>query len=126
MKTSWIIITALATAVGGQAWAVRVVGAAAPSADAVRQADVSGAKGAKAAQADDSSSMREGVITALSAKRDRVEINGSWLKLADRKTHLFRHGRAVTRDELAKGQKVKFTMAAGDAEHATLGAVYVP
>ena len=123
MKTNWIIITALAMAASGPAWAVRVEGAAAPAADTARRAET---PNNKAAQADDSSSMREGVIAGVSAKRDQVEINGSWLNAVDGVTHVFRRGQVVGRAALAKGQKVRFTLAPGAAGRTTLGAVYVP
>ena len=123
MKTSWIITAVLAMAVGGQAWAVRVMGAAAASIDTARQPET---PKTKAAQADDSSSMREGVISGVSAKGDQIEVNGSWLKVADGTTRVFRQGRAVGRDELKKGQKVRFTLAPGAAGRTTLGGVYVP
>lgn len=123
MKTGWIIITALAMVASEPAWAVRVEGAAAPVAETVHRAE---SPKNKTAQADDSSSMREGIITAVSAKRDRVEINGSWLNAVDGATRVFRHGQAVGRTALAKGQKVKFTLSPGAADRTTLGAVYVP
>ena len=125
MKTSGIIVAlaVLAVQTAGPAWGIRIESAAAPAPDAVRKAD----KAVPAvAHADDRSSMREGVITAISDKRDRIQVNGSWLKLADGATRVFRQGRAVQPDALAKGQKVRFTLAAGVADRSTLGAIYVP
>lgn len=122
MKSAWII--ALAALTGSpHVWAIRVADAPAPSTQAVRQAE---RPSDIAAHADDSSSMREGVITGISEKHDQIEINGSWLKLAEGTTRIFQRGRGATRDDLAKGQKVKFTLAPSDAGHSTLGAVYVP
>lgn len=121
MKSNWMVMVLAFAA--GHAGAGGVVGGPAPSADAVRQADK---PGAVAAHADDSASMREGVITGVSEKRDQLEINGSWLRLSEGTTRVFRQGRAVKRDELAKGQKVKFTLATGVADRSTLGVVYVP
>jgi hypothetical protein len=118
-NTSAFFVAAVLCA--GSAWAGRVPGSQPPAPEAVRQAV---APAAAASHADDSSSMREGVINAVAP--DQVEINGTWLKLAEGKTRVFRNGQAVKARELAKGQKVKFTLAAGDGAHATLGAVYVP
>ena len=126
MKTSGIIMgvtVAVGLAAAGQALAVRVTGAQAPSPEIVRQAVQ---PSLAASHADDSSSLREGVITGVSAHHDQIEVNGSWLELAEGKTRVFRQGRVVKRDQLAKGQKVKFTLAPSDASHATLGALYVP
>ena len=123
MKANRIIAAlALVTwSVGG--WAAAVAGASAPSAESTRQ--VVSAQAA-ASHADDSSSMREGVITAVNEKRDQVEINGAWLRLVAGKSIVFRNGRSAQFNELGKGQKVKFTLAPGVADRATLGAIYVP
>ena len=126
MKTSGIIMSvaaAVTLATAGQASAVRVTGAQAPSPETVRQAVQ---PSPAASHADDSSSLREGVITGVSVHHDQIEVNGSWLKLVDGKTRVFRQGRAIKRDELAKGQKIKFTLASVDAESAIVGALYVP
>ena len=121
MRTTAIIFAAACAAL--PAWGARVVGAQAPVPEAVRQ---SVQPAAAASHADDSSSLREGVISGVNASRDQVEINGSWLKLAAGKTRIFRQGHALNSGDLVKGQKVKFTLAAGDAERVTLGVVYVP
>lgn len=126
MKTSGLIMgvaVTVAVSSAGNAWAVRVDGAQAPSPETVQQV---AQPSAAASHADDSSSLREGVITAVGARRDSIEVNGSWLKLADGQTRLFRQGRPIKRDELAKGQKVKFTLAPSDAQRATVGTLYVP
>ncbi|MDQ6681374.1 MAG: hypothetical protein M3Y67_10500 [Pseudomonadota bacterium] len=126
MKTRHIIITiasALAITAAGPAWAVRVTDARVPTTSAMGQAPQ---PSAAASHADDSSSLREGTISDVSAKHDQIEVNGSWLKLVEGKTRVFREGRATSGDALAKGQKVKFTLAPGDAGRTTLGVVYVP
>ena len=124
MRTTWII-TALALAASTSAWAVRVSNETANSAGPVGQpAPVSAATAAS--HADDSSSLRQGTISAVNDARDQIEVNGSWLKLAAGKTQVFRQGRAVDRDVLAKGQTVKFTLMPGQADRFTLGVIYVP
>lgn len=125
MRTTWIIAAAALFA-ASQAWAIRVANDAAPAAGSVGQAAPAASASAAASHADDSSSLRQGMITSVSAKNDQVEINGSWFKVAAGKTRLFRQGRAVEKDVLAKGQAVKFTLVPGDAERLTLGVIYVP
>ena len=123
MKTIWII-TAAMLCVASQAWAVRVTNEPKPAAGSA--APASPQSSAAAAHADDSSSLREGMITSVTTSRDQIEVNGSWLKVEANKTRLFRQGREVTGEALAKGQLVKFTLLPGDAQRATLGVVYVP
>lgn len=125
MKTTWII-AALVACASSQAWAVRVAGEAAPSAGTAVQTVSPVAAAAAASHADDSSSLRQGMITSMSAKNDQIEVNGSWLKIASGKTRLFQRGREVSTDALAKGQTVKFTLLPGDADRFTLGVIYVP
>ena len=126
MKTPLFAAGILALSFAGQALAVRVESAPAPKPDSVRQENPPSASKA-AANADDRSSLREGVITAVSDKRDQVEINGSWLKVVDGQTRVFRQGRSVrSGDELVKGRQVKFTLAPGSSDNSTLGVVYVP
>lgn len=123
MKARHTVLAVLVLGATGQAFAVRVTNAPPPSPDAVRQQS----SGASAAHADDSSSLREGVITGVNDKRDQLQINGSWLKIVDGKTRVVRQGRLVkAADELVKGKLVKFTLAPGAADTLTLGVVYVP
>ena len=122
MNARQTILAALALFAAGPTVAVRVANAPPPS-DAVRPAS------AASATVDESNSLREGVITNVSEKRDQVMINGSWLKIVDGKTRVFRQGRAVNGgDELVKGKQVRFTVAPGAtaADGLTLGVVYVP
>lgn len=123
MKTKETILgLVLAFSVVGQTWGSRVTGAPAPPPDIVRRAG----QPSSAAQADDTSSLRDGVITAVSAEGDQIEINGSWLNLVDGKTRVFQQGRTVKRDYVTKGQKVKFNLAPSDPKRATVGVLYVP
>ena len=126
MKATWFIVSILGLGLVGPAMAVRVAGEPAQSAASKVQAATT-VPATAASSADDNSSLREGVITAISDKRDQIEVNGSWLKVVDGKTRVFRQGRAVNPgDELVKGTKVKFTLAPGAADRLTLGVVYVP
>ena len=128
MKTASFIVPILALTLAGPAIAIRLANEPVQSAAGKSQAATAATvPGAATPSADDSSSLREGVITAVSDKRDQIEVNGSWLKVVDGKTRVFRQGRTVNgSDELVKGSKVKFTLAPGTADRATLGVVYVP
>ncbi len=128
MKTISFVVPFLALALAGPAIAARVANESAPSVAGKQQAAAAvTAPVAATPSADDSSSLREGVITAINDKRDQIEVNGSWLKVVAGSTRVFRQGRTVNAgDELVKGSKVKFTLAPGAADRATLGVVYVP
>jgi hypothetical protein len=79
-----------------------------------------------AAQADDSSSLRQGVVTDVSPKGDWVYVNGSWLGIVEGRTQLFQRGSAAQASQISKGQLLKFTLVPGAADRKTLGVVYVP
>ena len=115
------LLLVLSTA-AGSALAVRVVSEPAPKPGAVREA----ASAAGANRADESNSLREGVITALSETADRVEVQGTWLDIVDGKTRIFRRGTAIAPSALQKGVKIRFTVAPGTGGRSTLGVVYVP
>lgn len=74
---------------------------------------------------DDSSSMRQGLVTAISERGDRVEIQGHWHSIDATSTRFIRSGQLVSADVLKKGQALKFTLKSGKGA-ATLGVVYVP
>ncbi len=75
---------------------------------------------------DDSSSLRQGVVTALAPGGDRVEIQGRWHRIDPTRSRFVRDGRTVRADALKKGQALKYTLLAGQGEKSTLGIVYVP
>jgi len=102
---------------------VRPTGNSPPAPTAVRQAAM---PAAAASQADDSSSLREGVVTEVSADADKVQIQGAWFAVVPGKTRLFRGGAAVDATTLHKGQKLRFTLVPSTRERTTLGVVYVP
>jgi hypothetical protein len=79
-----------------------------------------------AIQADDSASLRQGVVADMNPSANTVYINGSWLRIAEGSTRLFQQGRLVQADALRKGQRLKFTLAPSAADRKTLGVVYVP
>jgi hypothetical protein len=79
-----------------------------------------------AAQADDSAGLRQGVVADISAKRDWVQVNGTWLAIVEGRTTLIQRGRPANAAVLGKGQLLKFTLAPGAANRTTLGVVYVP
>jgi hypothetical protein len=107
---------------GAWAFAARAIDAPPPTRAAVLNTPQPDA----ALQADDSSSLREGIVADVGANGDKVLINGSWLAVAAGRTTLFQRGRPVSATALSKGQLVKFTLAPGSADRRTLGVVYVP
>lgn len=126
MKTTWIVLAVAAGAVA-PAWAIRVGNEATPvDTGKVLQTASPVAAGAAASHADDSTSMRQGMINSVNASRDQIEVNGSWLKIAAGKTRLFQRGQVVGSDALSKGQLLKFTLLPGATDRFTLGVVYVP
>lgn len=106
---------------GSAAHAVRAIDAPPPTRAAVLNAP----RPDPVAQADDSSSLRQGVVSAVSPNGDRVYINGAWLAVVEGRTTLFQRGRAALPSQLSKGQRLSFTLAPG-ADRKTLGVVYVP
>ena len=122
LPTAMLLAAGLAAVVtGGAAQAARALDVPPPTAAAVLNAP----KPDAAAQADDRSSLRQGVVAAVSADAAWVYVNGSWLRIASG-TKLFRQGRPVAAGALAKGQLLRFTLATGAADRKTLGVVYVP
>ncbi|KNZ32997.1 MAG: hypothetical protein AD742_08460 [Methylibium sp. NZG] len=107
---------------GGLAQAARALDVPPPTPAAVLNAP----KPDTATQADDRSSLRQGVVRDVSADRAWVYVNGTWLRIAEGSTQLFRQGRAVHASALSKGQLLRFTLAPGAADRTTLGVVYVP
>jgi hypothetical protein len=104
--------------------AVRVGTGPPPAPEAVRRS----AQAPAAVQADESSSLRQGLVTQVEPQASRVQVQGVWLQAVAGRTVVIRDGRAVPFDVLRKGQIVKYTLAAGapSSSPATLGAVYVP
>lgn len=117
-----VAIGLVASLSGGVARAARALDVPPPTAAAVLNAPRPDA----AAQADDRSSLRQGVVQEVSADRVWVRVNGSWLRIASDSTRLFRQGRPVQPSALSQGQLLKFTLAPGVADRTTLGVVYVP
>jgi hypothetical protein len=75
---------------------------------------------------DGSASLRQGVVTAVAAAGDRVEIHGRWHRIDQNRTRFVRDGRVARSDSLQKGQTLMFTLLAEQGENTTLGLVYVP
>lgn len=81
---------------------------------------------AQANRIDDSQVLRKGVVTAVSPRGEKVEIQGHWHRIDPRHTRLFRSGRPVDVDALKTGQVLAFTLWHGQGDRETLGVVYVP
>lgn len=122
MSLRSIGLLALLSGMAAPAVAARAAGAAVPEPEAVRSLPQT----APLAQADDRSSLRQGVVIAMSPQNHWVFVNGSWLGIVEGRTKLFRQGRPVGRESLTKGQLLRFTLAPGVQDGTTLGVVYVP
>ena len=105
----------------GSAGAARVGDMPPPTAEAVRNS----APPTTASLTDASNNLADGMIASVNDKGDQIEVHGTWLKLVDGQTRVFRQGKRVTGSALAKGQRSRFSLAAG-AARTTLGLVYVP
>jgi hypothetical protein len=119
--TSWVFVATCGLLCAAASHATRVLDAPPPTAQAVRKSALPAAP----SQADDSSGLRQGIVTAVSDKGERVQIQGVWLRVIEGQTKLFTQGRATNIGALSKGQAVSFTLAPGDSTRSTLGAVYV-
>jgi hypothetical protein len=111
-----------AAALAGPSLAVRVGGAPAPSASAVQGL----APQPSQLQNDESASLRQGAITALDAGGARLQVGGIWLELVDGKTLAMRKGKPVAIDTLKVGETIRFTVAPGTTEAASLRLIYAP
>ena len=117
-----IAIGASALAAATLSFAVRV-NAGAPAASAV----LATPQQAAAAQADESASLRQGVITALDAKGTRLQVQGIWLDIAAGKTQVLRNGESAQLETLKVGDTIKFMVAPGAGEAAqALRVIYAP
>lgn len=116
-----LLIVAIAAG-AGPALAAGVVGAPAPSAAAVQGLAQQPAQ----AQTDESASLRQGAITALDAGGTRLQVQGIWLEIVDGKTVATRNGRPAATASLKVGETIRFTVAPGIAEAASLRLIYAP
>jgi hypothetical protein len=116
-----LLITALAGCTG-PVLAAGVVGAPAPSPATVQGLTQQSAQ----VQADESASLRQGTITALDASGKRLQVHGIWLEMVDGKTLATRNGAPVATESLKVGETIRFTVAPGTAEAASLRLIYAP
>ena len=105
------------------AGASRVAGAAAPAASSVLTAQQEPAH----VQADESASLRQGMIGAVDERGARVQVQGIWLDLVAGKTQLLRSGRPAALETLKAGEAIRFTVLPGNGPAAPmLKVIYVP
>ena len=117
-----LVLGAALAALAGPSLAGRVGGETAPSAATVQGQAAQPAS----VQNDESASLRQGTITALDAKGARLQVQGIWLEVVDGKTLALRNGKAVGVDTLRVGETIRFTVAPGSAEAASLRVIYAP
>ncbi len=115
------LTVALATHLGA-GHAARVGGEPAPSPSTVQGL----AQQTAQVQADESASLRQGTITALDPKGTRLQVQGTWLEIVDGKTVATRNGRAIGAESLKVGETIRFTVAPGSTEAASLRLIYAP
>lgn len=108
---SAVVSTGLASRVGG-----------APPPPSVRLAPQEAAQ----AQADDSASLRQGLVTAIGERGERLQVQGIWLDVVAGQTQVLRNGQPVRLDSLQTGQTIRFTLAPGSPERPALRVVYAP
>lgn len=104
------------------ALAIRVDNAGAPASAAVLGTPQQAAK----AQTDESTSLRQGVITGLDAKGTRLQVQGIWLEVADGKTQVLRNGAPARLETLKTGDAIRFTVAPGTVDGQSLRVIYAP
>ena len=75
---------------------------------------------------DDSNSLRRGLVTAVSASGDQIEIHGRWHRVEPNQTRFVRAGGVVQVNAVRKGQTLEFTLLPGKDARPGLGVVYVP
>jgi hypothetical protein len=112
----------IGVAVAGAAPAVRVGSAPAPAASAVQTS----AQQPQNVQADESASLRQGVVVAIDERRGRLQVQGVWLEMVAGKTKLLRDGRPAALDTLKAGEAIRFTVAPDSSGAPSLRLIYVP
>ena len=119
-RVATVVVAGLAGAT--LALAIRVENAGAPASAAVLGTPQQAAK----TQADESASLRQGVITALDAKGARLQVQGIWLEVVDGKTQVLRNGAPARLETLKTGDAIRFTVAPGTVEGQSLRVIYAP
>jgi len=117
-----LAIAALGLGISSLSLAIRIENAGAPASSAVLGSPQQAAK----AQADESASLRQGLVTALDAGGARVQVQGVWLEVVAGKTQVLRNGQAARLDTLKVGDTIRFTVTAGSADAQALRVIYAP
>ena len=117
-----LTVAALGLGFSSLSLAVRLENAGAPAASAVLGTPQQAAN----AQADESASLRQGVITALDERGARLQVQGIWLEVVAGKTQVLRNGQPVKVDTLRVGDAIKFTVAPGAIETQAARVIYAP
>jgi hypothetical protein len=117
-----LTVVALGLGISSFSFAVRVQNASAPAASEVTRMP----QQASGAQADESASLRTGVITALDEHGARLQVQGIWLDLVAGKTQVVRNGQAAKLDTLKVGDAIKFMVVPGASTSQALRVIYAP
>lgn len=115
------LTTALALALGGVGFSAIADELPGSAGQPTRKA----APSPSSSEVDERHALRQGVVSALSARGEKIQIQGHWHRIDASRTRLFRHGRLVDGGVLKVGQALKFTLVDATGEP-VLGVVYVP
>jgi hypothetical protein len=115
-------LVVLGMTIAAAAPAVRVGAAPAPAASTVQ----SSTQQPQQVQADESASLRQGVVMAVDERRARVQVQGIWLDMVVGNTMLLRSGRPAALDTLRVGEAIRFTVTPGSSGASSLRVIYVP
>ncbi|HEY2558444.1 MAG TPA: hypothetical protein VGI48_01905 [Caldimonas sp.] len=115
-------LAALGLACAGVASASRVDFAPPPAASAVQTS----AQQPQHVQADESSSLRQGVVGAVDERRARIQVQGIWLDTVAGQTKLLRGGRPAGLETLRAGETIRFTVAPESTGAPSVRLIYVP
>ena len=102
--------------------ASRVGGAAPPAASAVQGS----VHQPPHLQADESASLRQGTVGAVSERATRVQVQGIWIDLVAGKTQLLRNGRAAGLETLKVGEPIRFAVVPGSGAAPAMKVIYAP
>jgi hypothetical protein len=115
-------LAAVGLACAGVASASRVGFAPPPAASAVQAS----AQQPQQVQADESASLRQGVVSAVDERRARIQVQGIWLDTVAGKTKLLRDGRPAGLETLKAGETIRFTVAPESTGTPSVRLIYVP
>jgi len=116
MRISIVIVAGVGLLGCGTGWADRVAGIA----------GIASTRAVPAQTAASAPLLRSGVVSGLRADGSQVEIDGKWYVVKPGRSLLLRDGLPIGASALAKGQKLRFSLASTVSGETGLGVVHVP